>query len=61
MNRFLEVDLVGIRAQTHASLTACRGLIRYAEITGGAPATPVYHLLDPKVSKASGYSKVIIR
>ena len=31
---FLEVDLVGIRAQTHASLTACRGLIRYAEITG---------------------------
>ena len=32
--RFLEVDLVGIRAQTHASLTACRGLIRYAEITG---------------------------
>ena len=28
---------------------------------GDAPATPVYHLLDPKVSKASGYSKVIIR
>ena len=55
------MDLVGIRAQTHASLTACRGLICYAEITGDAPATPVYHLLDPKVSKASGYSKVIIR
>ena len=34
IDRFLEVDLVGIRAQTHASLTACRGLIRYAEITG---------------------------
>lgn len=31
---FLKIDLVAIRAQTHASLTACRGLIRYAEITG---------------------------
>ena len=27
---------------------------------GDAPATPVYHLLDPKVNRASGYSKVII-
>jgi len=34
IDRFLEIDLVGIRAQTHATLTACRGLIRYAEITG---------------------------
>lgn len=34
IDRFLEIDLVAIRAQTHASLTACRGLIRYAEITG---------------------------
>lgn len=34
MARFLEIDLVAIKAQTHASLTACRGLIRYAEITG---------------------------
>lgn len=34
IGRFLEIDLVAIRAQTHASLTACRGLIRYAEITG---------------------------
>lgn len=34
VDRFLEVDLTGIRAQTHASLTACRGLIRLAEITG---------------------------
>lgn len=32
--RYLEVDLTGIRAQTHASLTAMRGLIRYAGITG---------------------------
>ena len=38
--RFLEVDLVGIRAQTHASLTACRGLIRYAEITGDESLIP---------------------
>lgn len=38
--RFLEVDLVGIRAQTHASLTACRGLIRYAEITGDESYIP---------------------
>ena len=28
---------------------------------GGGPATPVYHLLDPKVSKESGYSKEIVR
>ena len=28
---------------------------------GDGPATPVYHLLDPKVSRESGYSKVIIR
>ena len=31
---FLKIDLVAIRAQTHASLTACRGLIRYTELTG---------------------------
>lgn len=31
---FLKVDLTGIKAQTHASLTAMRGLIRYADITG---------------------------
>lgn len=31
---FLKIDLVAIRAQTHASLTACRGLIRYSELTG---------------------------
>jgi hypothetical protein len=34
LSRFLEIDLMGIKAQTHASLTACRGLIKYAEITG---------------------------
>lgn len=31
--RFLEVDLVAIEAQTHATLTALRGLLRYAEMT----------------------------
>ena len=34
LERFLEIDLVAIQAQTHASLTACRGLVRYAEISG---------------------------
>lgn len=34
MDVFLKIDLIAIKAQTHASLTACRGLIRYAEITG---------------------------
>jgi hypothetical protein len=34
IERFLQQDLVGMKAQTHASLTACRGLIRYAELSG---------------------------
>ncbi len=34
ITRFLEIDLVKIKAQTHASLTACRGLLRYDDITG---------------------------
>lgn len=34
INRFLEMNLVSIKAQTHSALTACRGLIRFAEITG---------------------------
>ena len=34
INSFLSVDLVHIKAQTHATLTACRGLVRYACITG---------------------------
>ena len=33
VNRFLEIDLVAIKAQTHATLTALRGLIRYARLT----------------------------
>jgi hypothetical protein len=32
--RFLETDLVAVYAQTHASLTAMRGIIRYAQATG---------------------------
>lgn len=34
INKFLQIDLVGIKAQTHATLTACRALIRYARLTG---------------------------
>lgn len=34
--RFLEVDLVKIKAQTHATLTAIRALLRYADETGNA-------------------------
>lgn len=34
IRRFLEIDLMAIKAQTHASLTACRGLLRYADATG---------------------------
>ena len=34
LNRFLQMDLTGIKAQTHATLTACRGLLRYAQLTG---------------------------
>lgn len=32
--RFLEIDLLAIKAQTHATLTALRGLLRYHAITG---------------------------
>lgn len=32
--RFRETDLVGIKAQTHATLTACCALLRYFELTG---------------------------
>lgn len=34
VHAFLSMDVVKIKAQTHATLTACRGLIRYADITG---------------------------
>lgn len=34
IGRFLQIDLVAIKAQTHASLTALRGLLRYADLTG---------------------------
>ena len=30
LNRFLQMALTGIKAPTHATLTACRGLLRYA-------------------------------
>ncbi len=31
---FLEIDLAAIKAQTHASLTACRSILRWANIAG---------------------------
>jgi uncharacterized protein len=34
IQRFLEVDLLEIKAQTHATLTALRSILRYAEVTG---------------------------
>ena len=34
IDRFLEMDIVEIKAQAHASLTGCRALLRYAELTG---------------------------
>ncbi|RIJ48031.1 hypothetical protein D1614_13020 [Maribellus luteus] len=34
VNRFFEVDLYAIKAQTHASLTAVRAIIRLYELTG---------------------------
>ncbi len=37
---FLKMDLVDIKAQTHASLTALRGMIRYADITGDDSLIP---------------------
>jgi hypothetical protein len=33
VNRFLQIDLVSIKAQTHATLTGLRAIIRYYEIT----------------------------
>jgi len=40
VGRFLEIDLRAIKAQTHASLTALRALLRYYEITGDAKLLP---------------------
>ena len=33
IGRFLEIDLAAVRAQTHASLTACRSILRWANST----------------------------
>jgi hypothetical protein len=40
VNRFLEIDLVAIKAQTHATLTALRGFIRYARLTDRTDLIP---------------------
>ena len=37
---FERMDLVGIKAQTHASLTAMRGMLRYAALTGDTTLIP---------------------
>lgn len=34
ISRFFEMDLVGIKAQTHATLTGLRAVLRYYELTG---------------------------
>lgn len=34
IGRFLELDLVAVKAQTHATLTACRALLRWSVISG---------------------------
>lgn len=34
MERFLEIDLVGIQMQTHATLSALRGMLKYYSLTG---------------------------
>jgi len=34
LSRFLDVNLVAIQAQTHATLTALRGLLKYYKLTG---------------------------
>ena len=40
VDRFLEIDLVAIRAQTHATLTACRGLLRWADASSRPELVP---------------------
>ncbi|MBQ0024230.1 MAG: glycoside hydrolase family 127 protein [Bacteroidales bacterium] len=38
--RFLEVDLIAVKAQTHATLSALRGLLKYASLTGDKNLLP---------------------
>jgi hypothetical protein len=49
--RFLQIDLVAIKAQTHATLTALRALMRYDEITGDQI------LLNEVISRYQTYRK----
>lgn len=37
---FMKIDLIGIKAQTHATLTSLRGIIRYAKATGDYSLIP---------------------
>ncbi len=34
INRYLQLDFTGLMVQTHATLTGCRGLLRFAQDTG---------------------------
>jgi hypothetical protein len=38
--RFLELDLAAVKAQTHATLTACRALLRWSAISGDDSLVP---------------------
>lgn len=49
IQRFLQMDLVGIKAQTHATLTALRGLLRYYSLTGES------YLLEEAVERYALY------
>ena len=40
ISRFFEMDLVGMKAQTHATLTGLRAVMRYYEITGQKDLLP---------------------
>lgn len=40
INLYLNIDLLDVKAQTHASLTALRGLLRYMSITGDYAMLP---------------------
>ncbi len=40
MSRYFEMDLVGIKAQTHATLTGLRAALRYYQITGEKSLLP---------------------
>jgi hypothetical protein len=40
IDKFLTIDLIGIKAQTHATLSALRGILRYLQTTGETKYLP---------------------